>query len=221
VTSEQEELNAHAIVIGYGRVGQRVTRGLRQAGIPVVVIEQDLHIVRELVSAGLPAVFGDASYANVLAAAHPERARLVVVALPDFGATRAAIHRVNVANPNVPIVARAQRAENDVTLRDAGATAVVVPEIAGALMLLEETLILLGLPHDHILTHLSALSAARVEAVKNEMIDGQAASEAEANTQIEIAAADGKTSQPQSELPQRESTGQTSTMRSIEVEKKI
>jgi hypothetical protein len=60
-------------------------------------------------------------------------------------------------NGKVVIVARAQRPENDVKLREAGATAVVVPEIAGSLMMLEETLLLLGLPHGHIFTGLRPL----------------------------------------------------------------
>jgi monovalent cation:H+ antiporter-2, CPA2 family len=145
-------LEEHAIVVGYGRVGKRITRGLRQAGLPVVVIEQDLHLTREVNDAGIPTVYGDASSATVMAAAHPERARLIVVALPDFGATRAAVHQARRLNADAVIVARAQRAENDVKLREAGATAVVVPELAGALMLLEETLLLLDLPHDHIFT---------------------------------------------------------------------
>jgi CPA2 family monovalent cation:H+ antiporter-2 len=136
---------------------------MRQAGLPVVVIEQDLHLVHEISASGLLTVYGDASYENVLAAAHPSTARVVVVALPDFGATRAVIHRARDANPNVLIVARAQRSENDVKLREAGATAVVVPEIAGSLMLLEETLLLMGLPHDHIFTGLSTLP--RLESV--------------------------------------------------------
>jgi len=147
----------HAIVVGYGRVGQRMVRGLRQAGLPVVVIEQDLNLVRELTTSGLFTIYGDASYENVLAAAHPEKARVVAVALPDFGATRAVVHRARVANSDVLIVARAQRAENDVKLREAGATAVVVPEVAGALMMVEETLLLLGFPHDHIFTGLPTL----------------------------------------------------------------
>lgn len=146
------EVERHAIVVGYGRVGRRMARGLRQVGLPVVVIEQDLNIVNELEAKGIPAIYGDASSENVLAAARPERARVVVIALPDFGATRAVAHRTRQANPDVTIVARAQRTENDVKLREAGATAVVVPEIAGALMLLEETLLLLDLPHDHIFT---------------------------------------------------------------------
>ena len=140
----------HAIVVGYGRVGQRMARGLKKAGLSVVVIEQDLNLVRELAAGGQATIYGDASYENVLAAAHPETARVIVVALPDFGATRAVVHRARGANAEVLIVARAQRAENDVKLRAAGATAVVVPEVAGALMLLDETLLLMGLSHEHI-----------------------------------------------------------------------
>jgi CPA2 family monovalent cation:H+ antiporter-2 len=150
-------LENHAIVVGYGRVGQRMARGLRRAGLPVVIIEQDLNLVREIADAGLAVIYGDASYEIVLRAAHPEKARVIVVALPDFGATRAVVHRARHANPDVVIVARAQQAENDVKLREAGATAVVVPEMAGALMLLEETLILLNLPHQDIFTGIATL----------------------------------------------------------------
>lgn len=150
-------LENHAIVVGYGRVGRRMERGLRQAGLPVIIIEQDLNLVKEIAAGGVSSIYGDASYENVLAAAHPEKARVIVVALPDFGATRAVVHRARRANPDVLIVARSQRAENDVKLREAGATAVVVPEVAGALMLLEETLLLLGMPHEHIFTGLPTL----------------------------------------------------------------
>lgn len=136
----------HAVVIGYGRVGRRVARGLRRSGVPVTVIEGDWTMLEQVREAGFPAVYGDASYPTVLRAAMVGAARLVVVALPDFGATRAVVHRINVINPNVIIVARAQRAEDDVKLRAAGATAVVAPELAGALMLLDETLMLIGLP---------------------------------------------------------------------------
>ncbi len=158
IQASDATLENHAIVVGYGRVGQRMTRGLRQAGLSVVVVEQDLNLVREIALSGLATIYGDASYENVLAAAHPQKARVIVVALPDFGATRAVVYRARRANPDVLIVARAQLAENDVKLRRAGATAVVVPEVAGALMLLEETLLLLDLPHEHIFTGLPTIS---------------------------------------------------------------
>lgn len=103
------------------------------------------------------AVYGDASYTQVLGAASPSTARIMVVALPDFGATHEAVLHLRRMNHEGIIVARAGRSEQDALLRDAGATAVVVPEMAGAFMVLDETLILLGLPHDHIFTGLSSL----------------------------------------------------------------
>ena len=160
---ETDSLQNHAIVVGYGRVGKRMTRGLRQAGLDVVVIDQELNLVRELTDAGTRAILGDASYESVLATANPENARVVVVALPDFGATRAVVHRARRMNENVLIVARAQRTQDDAKLRDAGATAVVVPEIAGSLMLLDETLSLMNLRSDDLGMATTRVSQVEVE----------------------------------------------------------
>lgn len=135
-----------AVIIGYGRVGRHVAFGLRRAGLKVAVIENDWAILEKVREAHFVAVYGDASYRPVLKAAGMEEARLIVVALPDFGATRAVVHRARSINGEALIMARAQHAEDDVKLRQAGASAVVSPELAGAIMLLDETLLLLGLP---------------------------------------------------------------------------
>ncbi len=142
----ENPLADHAIVVGYGRVGRRVARGLRTAGLHVVVMEDDWQSLESAREAGFTVIYGDATYRDVLHAAHPEKAKMIVVALPDFGATRAVVHRSRELDPEGLIVARARRAEDDVKLREAGASAVVAPELAGALMLLDETLLLLGLP---------------------------------------------------------------------------
>jgi CPA2 family monovalent cation:H+ antiporter-2 len=152
-----DELRDHAVVIGYGRVGKRVARGLRQAGLVVSVVEREFSLVRELQRDKFMAVYGDATYGKVLDAASPHAARIIVVALPDFGATHEAVLHLRKVNPEGIIIARAGRSEDDARLRDAGATAVVVPEMAGAFTLLDETLILLGLPHEHIFTGISSL----------------------------------------------------------------
>ncbi|HET8626274.1 MAG TPA: cation:proton antiporter [Thermomicrobiales bacterium] len=135
----------HAVVVGYGRVGRQVADGLRAAGVPLAVIEADLRLVRELAAAGVPAIYGDAASGNVLEAAYPARARLIVVALPEDGATRAVVREARRANPGAPILARLGRAEDDAALRAAGATTLVAPEQAGAALLLEESRRALGL----------------------------------------------------------------------------
>ncbi len=146
VLAAEEALAAHAVVAGYGRVGRHVVAGLRETGLPVVVIEEDLHLVQELGRAGVPTILGDASHRSILAAAHPERARLIVVALPDSGATRAVVRDARRANPDVPILARLVREEDEGMLRAVGATTVIGPERAGALLLLAESARVLNVP---------------------------------------------------------------------------
>lgn len=138
-------LTGHVIVAGYGRVGRQIVAGLREAGLPVAVIESDLHLVQELGRQQIPAIYGDASYASVLAAAHPELARLIMVALPDSGATRVTVLNARRANANVPILARLVRDDDEAQLRAAGVTEVIGPERAGALLLLAESKRVLGI----------------------------------------------------------------------------
>lgn len=130
-------LRAHAVIIGHGRVGRHLVEGLRQAGMPVVVIDSNLAVVRELTAAGIAAVYGEGASATVLAAARIQEARLVMLALPEFSETRAAIQAVRRQNPSVWIIARGQDAHNEQRLRDAGANEVIVPELAGAATLLD------------------------------------------------------------------------------------
>jgi len=144
--SEHEALlTDHVIVADYGRVGRQIVAGLREAGLPVAVIESDFHLVQELGRQQLPAIYGDASYASVLAAAHPELARLIVVALPDSGATRVTVLNARRANASVPILARLVRDDDEAQLRAIGATELIGPERAGAMLLLAESKRVLGI----------------------------------------------------------------------------
>ncbi len=145
-TAGAGQLEAHAIVIGYGRVGQSVARGLRDAGMHVAVIDSRLSRVRDGVADGLPAIYGNAFAPTVLAAARVEQARLAVVALPDFGPARAAIKQLKMLNPAIIVAARAEQSVNEVSLRSAGADLVIVPELAGATALLQGALDMLSLP---------------------------------------------------------------------------
>lgn len=133
-------LRAHAVVFGYGRVGRHLCTSLRDAGMPVIVVDANLAIVRELTLGGIPAVYGDATSATVVSAARVHKARLVVLALPEFAATRAAIQTIRRNNPQVPIIARGQDEANEAALLDAGANVVVVPELAGAATLLDRAM---------------------------------------------------------------------------------
>ena len=57
------------MIVGYGRVGSVVGKGLLEQGLPIVVIEQDRRRVEELRAHGISVVYGDATTAGVLEAA--------------------------------------------------------------------------------------------------------------------------------------------------------
>lgn len=146
LASHTSRLEAHAVVIGYGRVGDHLASGLRDRGMSLVVIDARLPRVRDAMSNGYEAIYGSASALHVLQAAAIDNARLVLVALTDQEATLAVIRQIRSMNHQVSITARAEHADGKDALTQAGASLVIVPELAGADALLNDTLDLLGMP---------------------------------------------------------------------------
>jgi CPA2 family monovalent cation:H+ antiporter-2 len=103
---EMPELVGHAIIVGHGRVGSVVAAALGQEGLPYVVIEQNFRSAEQLRREGVPAVYGDAGWPEVLSAARPEKARLLVIAGPDRSAARRVIAAARAANPQIDVVVR-------------------------------------------------------------------------------------------------------------------
>jgi len=136
---QAETVRDHAIVVGHGRVGGRITEALRRHNIAVIVIERDHNLTAALRKRGVPAVCGDAVYPSVVAHAHPERARVLVGCLPDVGVTRTVIENARALNPHLDIVARVTRQDEVAALRAMGAREVVEPEFEGSLELLRHT----------------------------------------------------------------------------------
>ena len=56
---------------------------MQRMGVPFVAIEQDRRVVEAMRMIGVSAIYGDATLSGILGYAHPERARLLVVASPD------------------------------------------------------------------------------------------------------------------------------------------
>jgi CPA2 family monovalent cation:H+ antiporter-2 len=100
-------LEGHVIIVGYGRVGERIGSALGDRGVPVVVIEQNRDIVNRLRERGMAAVSGSASEASILVQAHVAGARLLVLAIPDAFEARKAMQAARALNPNLEAVVRA------------------------------------------------------------------------------------------------------------------
>lgn len=96
----------HVILVGRGRVGQRVAEALEKNQIPCVTIEADRRLMEKLSRQGTPVIFGDASRRAVLMAAHPDAARLLIVAAPYSVQTKQIVTFAKQINPELEIVAR-------------------------------------------------------------------------------------------------------------------
>jgi monovalent cation:H+ antiporter-2, CPA2 family len=157
---DTERLRGHAVVVGHGRVGAPVAEELAARGIPYVIVEQSREVAERLREAGLPVIYGDATRPDVLAGAHLERARLLVVAAPDAYQARAILDLARRLNPDLEVIARTHSDAERAWLEQHGAAQALVGERELAVSLTRSALRRLGAVHDAELAELAALAPA-------------------------------------------------------------
>ena len=101
------DIQDHAIVVGYGRVGAQLALLLRERSVPVVIVEDDAHLVEDAREAGFPAIRGNVANVRVMQEAAPERAALAVFAIPHALEAGETIERLKAVNPDITVLARA------------------------------------------------------------------------------------------------------------------
>ncbi|MFB6284995.1 MAG: cation:proton antiporter, partial [Candidatus Bipolaricaulia bacterium] len=134
------DTSGHGILCGYGRIGGTVADALIRFGVPFVVVERDPGKADLLKAREVPVVIGDAAHETVLREAAPERASLVVIALPDFYNARQAFRTLRAFSAELPIVARAHWGPEREQFFREGITDVVQPEFEGAIEMVRHTL---------------------------------------------------------------------------------
>jgi len=122
------DLHDHAIVIGYGRVGSALAQVLRERGVPVLVIDDNKEHVAAAHAAGLPGIRGSAAADKVLAEAHPERAKIAVLAIPQPLEAGETLAKLRALNPGLTLLARAHSDAEVKHLLEHGADGTVMAE---------------------------------------------------------------------------------------------
>ncbi len=124
-----QELRGHAVIYGYGRVGQVIADTLRRRNFTFVVVDNDLRVVQQARAEGVLALLGEADNPMLLEQVRLERARALVVAIPDPLGTRLLVDYALRINPQLEIVARALNAAERAVLANQGVTETVVGEL--------------------------------------------------------------------------------------------
>ncbi|MEW6584119.1 MAG: NAD-binding protein [Nitrospirota bacterium] len=133
-----DKLKGHYIVCGIGGIGRHIIEELRRTGRPLVAIDINADVCRELSDRGVLAVKGDATSSSVLRAANAEQAKGIFCSLHTDADNLLLILTAKGINPRLKIIAKAEEDESEHKMKKAGADGVVLPEFIGGLRMTSE-----------------------------------------------------------------------------------
>jgi CPA2 family monovalent cation:H+ antiporter-2 len=136
----EQPTRRHAVICGYGDVGALVGEALMRRGFSFVAIDQDPRVVRRLRAEGISALLGSADNPVLLDNAALDRARVLVVAIPDAVAARQIVEYARRGWPRLDIVARTHTQEQMRDLHGRGVNEAVSAELELALEMARHTL---------------------------------------------------------------------------------
>lgn len=128
VPLEASKLSNHVVLVGHGRVGSVVSTALRQAEIPILVIEDSPGSIEKLRQEGIEVITGNAAAPDMLQAANVGAARGLLVAIPDAFEGGQIVAKARAISATLPIIARAHSEEEIAHLRHHGANSVIMGE---------------------------------------------------------------------------------------------
>lgn len=142
------------LVLGYGRVGQTVSRFLTQEGIDHLAIDHDTRRVQEAIAGGDKVYYGDAARRDILKAVHAEQVELIIISFAEDLKALEVLKSIRELNERAEIIVRSRDDLHLQQLMEAGATQVVPDTLEASLMLVSQVLSRSGIPIRRILSRL-------------------------------------------------------------------
>jgi monovalent cation:H+ antiporter-2, CPA2 family len=150
VTIKRMQQDPGAIVVGYGPVGQTVTRLLGEFEINPIILETNVDVVLELQQRGKQALFGDASRPEILRSARLDAAAYLIVTVPDADISLRIIQAAREVAPLVRIITRAEYINQAEAFVQAGAAIIRYDEAESAAALADALLQDIDVPAERI-----------------------------------------------------------------------
>lgn len=139
-----EKHSGHAIVIGCGRVGERVVEQLRAHDLRFVVIDYDRSRLEALRRQGVDVIYGDAASEGILASAGVAGAKLVVSTASDAVQARQVVDIARRTNPDIDLLIRTHDERELRWLQERGVELAIMAERELAASMARYTLYELG-----------------------------------------------------------------------------
>jgi CPA2 family monovalent cation:H+ antiporter-2 len=117
-----------AIVVGYGRVGETLTRLLQESGVEPVIVELNLETLKKLRGKGLTTIYGDICRQEIQEKAGMSKAFALILSSSNLKGSEEVIRIARELNPKIYVFARSNYLSEVPKLRKVGADAVFSAE---------------------------------------------------------------------------------------------
>jgi voltage-gated potassium channel len=130
-----ESMKDHAIICGYGRIGQTLARELKSAEFPFLIVDNNAERVALAHTHGYQALIGDGGSEETMNEAHIERAAVLATVLPSDMVNVFITLTARNMRPDMRIIARAEDPATEKKLRQAGANEIILPAFVGGMQI--------------------------------------------------------------------------------------
>ena len=130
-----QSMNGHAIICGYGRIGQVLARELEAKNFPFLVLDHNAERVALAHAHGYQALMGDAGEESTLSEAQIEKAVVFATVLPNDMVNVFITLTARNMRPDLRIIARAEDPATEKKLKQAGANEIILPAFAGGMQI--------------------------------------------------------------------------------------
>lgn len=131
-------LTGQVILIGARRMGGEIVKLLKREHIPQMVLDFNPHQVEALMKEKIPVLYGDMGDPEVLDGLNLPNARMIISTAANPEDNKLLLEELRYRHINIPVIVRAETADDANDLYEAGADFVIIPEILAGDFLVEK-----------------------------------------------------------------------------------
>lgn len=139
-----EAARDHALIVGFGRMGQIISQVLQNSGVSVTAIDRNPSHIRNAERFGFKVYYGDGARLDMLIAAGAADARAIILCMDDPKAVNHAVTVLREKFTNATIIACAHDRIHEMELRKLGPDVIVRETLESSLLMAREALSRMG-----------------------------------------------------------------------------
>ena len=139
-----DEVERHAVLIGFGRVGRLIGEMLTEHGQKFVAIDSNPGIIQQAAREGFPVIYGDAVRGRMMERLGLDKAQALVITMDEPVVAARIVKTTRQRFPDLPIIVRARDVAHAAELYRLGASHAVPETLESSLQLSEAVLVDIG-----------------------------------------------------------------------------